>query len=135
MLEYLKFDIGGYFGGYYTLDITIQDDCVSYIASHEFGPEEEDMKNCTSKKSLAFTAEWVAKLEKIHINRWHSLYKPNYLICDGTQWGLDYKVVGKRCRHISGDNEYPDNWNDFIDLLYKLASYKFIKESRIENEE
>ncbi len=53
------------------------------------------------------------------------------MVCDGTQWQIDYKEEGKRCRHIYGDNAYPDNWNDFIEVMDTL--YPFIDAEAIQS--
>ncbi len=72
-------------------------------------------------KPKRFTAAWLKKLEAIHISKWKSSYEPHAMVCDGTQWELEYKVMGKRCRHISGSNACPDNWDELIDLIREFT--------------
>lgn len=38
-------------------------------------------------------------------------------VLDGTQWELEYKEQGKRSRHICGNNDYPECWNDYIETI------------------
>ena len=121
MLDYMEFTIGGFFGGYDTAKICVKDGCINYSIYHEFGPDEEPL--LVETKSLKFSKEWLNRLENIHINRWHASYKPPYIVCDGTQWNLEYKVEGKRCRHISGSNAYPENWDDFANLMSELVPF------------
>lgn len=63
---------------------------------------------------------WLENLQNLHIEKWQTKYiteiKP-----DNGKWSIDYKRDGKRCRHIKGEGAYPDNWNEFLTLMYKLS--------------
>ena len=123
MLEYLNFEIGGYWGGYTEAQVSVREGCVYCV--YRIGCDaREESKTLSASES----AKWLEKLENIHINRWRSQYQPEDVVCDGTHWGLEYKVSGKRCRHISGDNEYPDNFDELLKLIKKLVPTAVNKE-------
>ena len=56
------------------------------------------------------------KLSKLKIDGWKKEFVDPGIL-DGTQWELEYKEQGKRCRHIYGSNDYPECWNDFIEAI------------------
>ena len=41
--------------------------------------------------------------------------------CDGYSWELRYKEVAKPCRKITGSNDCPDCYDDFVDTLFSIA--------------
>lgn len=118
MLEYLEFQIGGFGDLGVKLSIHNKDGKVICNGGSPFWDDEQfETVHLAKKKSAAF----LDKMESLHINRWKASYSPiGYIVMDGTQWELEYKEQGKRCRHISGDNAYPDNWNVFIGLLDEI---------------
>jgi len=127
MLEELKFSIGG-MEGWTTVDVKVENGIVHYITENAFcGQEEETKLNMTDSKLF------LQKIEELKIGKWKAKYQPpeEIIICDGTQWQIDYKEEGKRCRHIHGDNAYPDNWDDFIEIMDIL--YPFIDADAIQS--
>ena len=64
-------------------------------------------------------AAFIRSLELFDIPNW----KDEYYIpaCDGYIWELRYKEVGKRCRKITGSNDYPECFDSFVDLLFSVA--------------
>lgn len=127
MLEELKFSIGG-MEGWTKVTVKVEDDIVHYAVDSLMG-------GITSEKKLrkAVSKIFLQKIEGVQINRWKSKYQPpeEIMICDGIQWELDYKEVGKRCKHIYGDNAYPVNWDDFMEIMDIL--YPFINADSIQN--
>ena len=127
MLEELKFSIGG-MAGWTKVTVKAENDIVYYAV-------DSLMEGITSEKKLrkAVSKIFIQKIESLQINKWKSKYQPpeEIMICDGTQWELDYKEAGKRCKHIYGDNAYPDNWEEFLYAMDIL--YPFIDENSIQN--
>lgn len=127
MLEELKFSIGG-MAGWTKITVNAENDIVHYAV-------DSIMDGITNEKKLrkAVSKIFLHKIEGLQINKWKSKYQPpeEIMICDGTQWELDYKETGKRCRHIYGDNAYPDNWEDFLNIMDML--YPLIDENSIQN--
>ena len=65
------------------------------------------------------SAAFIRRLEEFGIPGW----KDEYCIpaCDGYDWELRYKEVGKRCRRITGSNDGPDCYGSFVNLLFSVA--------------
>jgi len=55
-------------------------------------------------------------ISQLKINGWKKEFVDSGIL-DGTQWELEYKEQGKRCRHIYGSNDYPECWNNFIEAI------------------
>lgn len=127
MLEELKFSIGG-MAGWTKITVKVENDIVHYAV-------DSLMDGIASEKKLrkAVSKIFIQKIESLQINKWKSKYQPpeEIMICDGTQWELDYKEAGKRCRHIYGDNVYPENWDEFMETMDIL--YPFIDSHSIQN--
>ena len=114
MLDYLELSMCS-FGPSETVKISVKDGSLVIESEVPF------IGRVSTNKPKRFTAAWLKKLEAIHINKWKASYEPRVMVCDGTQWELEYKVVGKRCRHIFGSNACPDNWDELIDLIGELT--------------
>lgn len=63
---------------------------------------------------------WLENLEKLHLEKWKpkNMAKTDF---DDGKWSIDYKRKGKRSCRIKGEGIYPDNWDDFLTLMYKLS--------------
>lgn len=74
------------------------------------------------KQEGAYSGDMAAFLEKLEafgVPTW----KDEYYIpaCDGYSWELRYKEVARPCRKISGSNDCPDCYDDFVDMLFSIA--------------
>ena len=127
MLEWLKLFISGKERNVY-IYITVKDGLVTVAKSDilQLDPttvvklDEEDSK------------QWLRNLEKLHVNRWRTIYEEE-LITDVDNsntdkeapvdelWKLDYKALEKRCRHLKGKNSYPVNWDSFLTLVEEIT--------------
>lgn len=115
MLEYLEFMIWGFGDLGVKISIHVENEKLVCNGGSPFWDHEQfETVRLSKKKSVDF----FERIKELHINRWKASYSPiGYIVMDGTQWELEYKEMGKRCRHITGDNAYPDNWNAFMGLL------------------
>ena len=119
IVTYIKFSVGGYFGGY--TEITIK--------------KNKDGALVTSQKTLDF--EHIPDPKQISLMKWqkivNKLYGEMYLhewkkeyvdygVLDGTQWSLDIHLTNRRVRHYYGSNDYPPYWKE----LKKIFS-EFVK--------
>lgn len=62
----------------------------------------------------------LSQVEDLEVHKWQREYgEPS----DGMviYWHLDYKRQGKRCRHITGYDDFPLDWDDFMSLIDRLA--------------
>lgn len=116
MLEYLNLKIGGFFCGTKETQISVTDGIVHVDVKNLFDPAAQKSYSL----SKAASVEWLNALEALHINLWRSNFTPPGPILDGEQWKMDYKVLGKRCRHFHGDNAYPENWSAFLSVIDSL---------------
>lgn len=110
MLEFLEFNLGGYCS-FTNVVATQRDNCIDFEIDTVPVLASEGIMHL----SLQEIQQWYSELEVLSIGKWKAKYNLGDMrVFEGIQWNLEYKVVGKRCRHISGDNVYPDNWMDYL---------------------
>ena len=112
MLEYMKYSSCGFLGEE-TLEIQKEGEKYTVRFQKRLSLDWQVFENID-------LAEWAGKLEGLQINKWKKVYDESCIISE-KYWKLDYKTEGKRCRHIGGNNDYPDNFDDFIDLTDELC--------------
>ena len=127
MFEYLKFGVGGYFYGYRTIEITNNDGELEVVFNDQFSTLGVET-SCPDNG-------WTEKLRTLQLEIWKDEYV-DLLVCDGTQWDLDYKFQGQDVRHIYGSNDYPKDWMKLIDLLEEVhPAIDFLCHDEDEDEE
>ena len=63
--------------------------------------------------------DFIRRLEAFDVPHWQDEY---YIpACDGYGWELRYKEVGKPCKKITGSNDCPDCYDDFVDLVFSIS--------------
>ena len=63
--------------------------------------------------------DFISQLESFGVSQWKDAY---YVpACDGYSWVLRYKEVGKPCRKITGSNDCPDCYEEFVDHLFSIS--------------
>ena len=117
MFEYLVFDDNDGVAIHREVRIEVDGDNLRYRIDG-FGIALID----SEKRSGVYMGDvgvFVRKLESFDVPNW----KDEYYIpaCDGYSWDLRYKEVGKPCRKITGSNDCPDCFEDFVDLLYSVS--------------
>lgn len=127
MARQIKFTIGGFFGGYKTIEIYIHGDMATYKILRN------GLLNVDKKISPAVKMPdaWFAELDALNIFDWE---KDNFNadILDGTQWELIFKDDTKIYRG-GGSNAYPENWERFLDWLDALIpEMEFVDRKRLE---
>ncbi|HZJ75704.1 MAG TPA: hypothetical protein VFD25_03860 [Clostridia bacterium] len=80
--------------------------------------DSEEINSCPVSDKECKT--WLENLQILHPEKWQAKYMPE-IESDNGKWSIDYKRDGKRCRHIKGEGAYPDNWSEFLTLMYKLS--------------
>ena len=125
MARYLKFTVGGFFGGYKTVEIFISGE-VSYKILRNGLLEVDRNKKIAAQMS----DDWLAELEELEIFSWAEDYFADIL--DGTQWELIFKD-GEQIYRGHGSNSYPENWEQFLDWLDALIpEMEFVNRRRLE---
>lgn len=129
VLEYLKFQMWVCLGKT-LVDASVKNGNVFYRVC-SYPRYEADALSVRVPKKIG--EAWLSRLERLNIGSWRSRYESEHDLCDGAQWSLEYKKEGRRCRHISGDNAYPPNWDEFMEALDSLApEARLIKPSRLD---
>ena len=66
--------------------------------------------------------EFLSELRELHLGEWrrhYNLTRYGYFVCDGTQWELTIEYNnGRKAESFSGDNAYPYNFNNLLELMY-----------------
>lgn len=86
----------------------------------------KSMRGHIDEKYSMSQEEWDVFIDKLyddlHINKWKRSYKPDeWVIIDGCTWELQISVEGGRKRIYRGDNEYPENWDEFESLMRQFG--------------
>ena len=125
MIENLELFFSGE-NGYIDVSVSACEEIVSVLVTGDVYPESGVYRKFSKAESL----KWLSALEELHIEKWRAKYTPAREAAGKEIWKVEYRRVGKRCRHISGTNAYPRNWEAFIELLDELAP--LINPARIE---
>lgn len=113
----LKASVGGYFEGYYNVDVNLSTLQVSW--GFWVGGEETIQKTIRPTTAKKFIEE----LKMVNLLNWKGKYiEPGVL--DGTHWNVEIIREG---RNISkhGDNKFPDEWDAFCKLIRKITGKNF----------
>lgn len=113
MIEKIIFEIGGFFSGYKQVKIWAEDGKVLKAYKGDFNDLDNEYAVELQEEE---TKVLERRLSQLKINGWKKEFVDSGIL-DGTQWELEYKEQGKRCRHIYGSNDYPECWNDFIEAI------------------
>ena len=160
MLKFLRFSIGGYFGGYDEISLWVHDHSAEYeiLFISEALVEEtyQAIKDYDLRHGVtAFTKvppenygtdapgipktnerfpikdlERLSEWDTLGVNSWAEEYFE--CCCDGTQWELVYREDGKKERRTYGSNAYPPNWNQFIEWLDALMPEMRFAKNKVE---
>jgi len=115
----ITFSIGGFFGGYRSYIVDLTDGLKACTKSWE---KEEPLLLFDDDNEEPFTKDtFIAALKNLYIGEWHRHYSTKrfgYLVCDGTQWELEFEYNnGNKPVRFDGDNSYPYNFDKFQNLF------------------
>ena len=118
-IKKIEAHIGGYFGGYYQVEVDLEHNLVSWTTGGEGELEEtvhRNIRSATAKKLLE-------QLELLNLLNWEAEYvDPGTL--DGTQWHVEIVMDGHSItKH--GSNDYPEQWGKFRHAISKIARKPF----------
>ena len=123
-LKSFFFSCGGFFGGYN--EMNIESNGISSVLC--VTPSRLTGK-ADIKKELS-ADEWKAFSDKImstfHLFDWKDEYV-NHDILDGTQWSIKVNYIDETQKEVYGSNDYPDNWDDFIQFINEFVSFSEIR--------
>lgn len=117
-IQGLKASVGGFFGGYYNIEIDLITHQVSWI--RWIGGEEETLRKTIRPATAKMFLE---DLKVINLLNWKAEYiEPGVL--DGTQWSVEILRDGRNLKK-NGDNKFPDEWDAFCRLISTITGKKF----------
>lgn len=124
MTEYEKIkkieaSVGGYFGGYYQVEVDLENNLVNWNHGGAGELEEKVDRNIR----LATVKKFLEQLETLDLLNWEAEYI-NSGILDGTQWHVEIVMDGHTItKH--GSNCYPEQWREFRQAISKIARKPF----------
>ena len=109
----ITFEIGGFFEG--------RREYVVEFAGEEALLTKSDMFSYDQKQSALDREEVMDALKELHRGEWEKYYDPmrfGYCVLDGIQWSVTFEYSnGKDALEISGNNDYPYNFNEFAEIF------------------
>lgn len=109
------FGIGGFFGGYETRTITVDEKHIHFDVEHSL-----ILKPSNLPDGLDYPCdkeEFLDGIRELHIGEWRTNYMNPYVL-DGTQWELTIEFSdGHRPFKSGGSNAYPYNFDALKELL------------------
>lgn len=114
----LKASVGGYFGGYYHVDIDLKNLKTTWLFK-EGGSEKTSTRSIRNKTA----EEFIKSLKEINLLNWKAKYvEPG--VCDGTQWSVEIITDGRTVRKY-GDNKFPEEWRQFCKVIKRIMGKEF----------
>jgi len=115
----IKASVGGFFGGYYNVEIDLVN--LKTLWSQWGGGAEEESINKTIRESTA--NKFVEQLKMVDLLNWKAKYiEPE--VCDGTQWSVEIMADGRTIKK-HGDNKFPKEWDMFCKIIREITNKKF----------
>lgn len=109
------FGIGGFFGGYETRTITVDEEHIYFDVEHSL-----ILKPSNLPDGLDYPCdkdEFLDGIRELHIGEWRTNYVNPYVL-DGTQWELTIEFSdGHKPFKTGGSNAYPYNFDAIKELL------------------
>ena len=120
MFEYLVLIDGQSFIGEREIRIEVDGDKLKYrLEDRRFYILAQSEERTVSGIYEGDQDAFIRKLESFDVPHWKNKY---YIpACDGYFWDLRYKEVGKPCRKITGSNDCPDCFEEFVDLMFSVT--------------
>ena len=118
-IKKIEASVGGYFGGFYQVEVDLENNLVSWTHGGEGELEETVHRNIR----LTTVKKFLEQLETINLLNWEAKFiDPGVL--DGTQWHVEIVMDGHTVtKH--GINEYPEQWGKFRHAISKIARKPF----------
>ena len=118
-IKKIEASVGGYFGGFYQVEVDLENNLVSWTHGGEGELEETVHRNIR----LTTVKKFLEQLETINLLNWEAKFiDPGVL--DGTQWHVEIVMDGHTItKH--GSNCYPEQWGKFRHAISKIARKPF----------
>jgi hypothetical protein len=120
-IKTIKASVGGYFGGYYNIEIDLVNLKITWI--HWGGEEVEEEKTTNKTIRLATAKKFIEQLKMVNLLNWKAKYiEPG--ICDGTQWDVEIITDGRTIKK-HGNNMFPGEWDVFCRYIRAISGKGF----------
>ena len=123
-IKKIVFEIGGFHEGYETRTFSFDKEHLYMNVEHSLILRPTNLY--IHPDFLMKKDEFFEGLKKLYIGEWRKKYTAaqyGCMVCDGTQWELNiYYSNGIKPFKVYGDNAYPYNFDDFLDLIGKADS-------------
>ena len=118
-IKKIEASVGGYFGGFYQVEVDLENNLVSWTHGGEGELEETVHRNIR----LTTVKKFLEQLETINLLNWEAKFiDPGVL--DGTQWHVEIVMDGHTItKH--GSNCYPEQWREYRKTISKIARKPF----------
>lgn len=120
MFEYLVFREGHAFQG--EKEIRIEVDGTKLRYRLHYGSAYRVIPDFSQKEEGVYFGDvefFIRRLESFDVSHWEDEYYIS--ACDGYDWSLRYKEVGKPCRKITGSNDCPDCFEAFAGHVFSVV--------------
>ena len=117
-IKTIKTSVGGFFGGFYNVEIDLENLKITW--SHSGITENE-----TIHKSIRVDTakKFIEQLKIVDLMNWKAKYiEPG--VCDGTHWSVEI-INDRRIIRKHGDNKFPDEWESFCKMISRITGKKF----------
>lgn len=118
-IKKIRFEIGGYLGGYEFYTIIVDDEHIHYDVEHSLMLKPFNLPDTTDYPMSK--SEFLNGLRELYIGEWRHNYNPERFGCvilDGTKWSLDIDYSnGVKSAHYYGSNSHPYNFDKLKELF------------------
>lgn len=108
----VRFEYGGYFGGYEFYTITVDEDHIHFDLEHSLYEKPTNLPDTTDYPMSR--DDFLDGLRELYIGEWRPSYRTGrfgYVVLDGTQWSLQFEYNnGIKPISYYGSNSYPYNF-------------------------
>lgn len=109
----VRFEYGGYFGGYEFYTVTVDEDHIHFDLEHSLYEKPTNLPDTTDYPMSK--DDFLDGLRELYIGEWRPNYRTErfgYVVLDGTQWSLQIEYSnGVKPISYYGSNSYPYNFD------------------------
>jgi hypothetical protein len=117
-IKNLKASVGGFFGGYYSVDINFVKRKLKWRL--QGAGKDNYYEKQIQRETLDMLREGLISVD---ILNWNSEYIDSDIL-DGTQWDVTITTTEKNIE-VVGSNKYPEKWTKFCKLIREVSGKKF----------
>lgn len=115
----VRFEYGGYFGGYEVYTVTVDEDHIHFDLEHSLYEKPTNLPDTTDYPMSK--DDFLDGLRELYIGEWRPNYRTErfgYVVLDGTQWSLHIEYSnGIKPISYYGSNSYPYNFDKLKTLF------------------